>query len=78
MRQIIMPQFGETTEEEIRITRWLKSPGEEVTAGETLLEIETDKSTLTVEAAESGRLARIEKPAGEVVKPGAVIGLLEG
>jgi len=77
VREIVMPQFGETTEEEISIRCWLKSPGEEVAAGEALLEIETDKATLTVEAAESGRLARIEKPAGEVVKPGAVIGYLE-
>ena len=77
MIEIVMPQFGETVEEEITITRWIKSVGDPVQAGEMLLEVETDKATLSVEAADSGRLERIVKEAGEVVKPGTVIGYLE-
>jgi pyruvate/2-oxoglutarate dehydrogenase complex dihydrolipoamide acyltransferase (E2) component len=72
-----MPQFGETPEEQITIVRWLKQPGEMVQAGEALLQIETDKATLEVEAADSGRLARIEKQAGEVVKPATIIAYLQ-
>jgi len=76
MIEIVMPQFGETVEEEIAISRWLKSAGDFIEAGETIFEVETDKATLSVEAADSGKLARIVKEAGEVVKPGTVIGYL--
>jgi pyruvate/2-oxoglutarate dehydrogenase complex dihydrolipoamide acyltransferase (E2) component len=78
MIEIVMPQFGETVEEEITITRWLKSVGDPIAAGEVIFEVETDKATLSVEAADSGRLTGIVKEAGEVVKPGTVIGYLEG
>jgi pyruvate dehydrogenase E1 component beta subunit len=77
MIEIVMPQFGETVEEEITISKWLKNEGDSIRAGETLLEVETDKATLTLEAADAGRLSRILKDAGEVVKPGTVIGFLE-
>ena len=73
-----MPQFGETVEEEITITRWLKAVGDPIEAGEPLLEVETDKATLSVEAADSGTLARIVVEAGQAVKPGTTIGYLAG
>lgn len=78
MIEIVMPQFGETVEEQITINRWLKSVGDLIEAGEAIYEVETDKATLSVEAADAGRLARIVKDAGEAVKPGTVIGYLEG
>jgi pyruvate/2-oxoglutarate dehydrogenase complex dihydrolipoamide acyltransferase (E2) component len=78
MIEIIMPQFGETIEEQIMILQWLKGIGEEVRAGDALLEIQTEKATLTVEAADSGRLSKIIRQAGEAARPGAVIGYLEG
>jgi pyruvate/2-oxoglutarate dehydrogenase complex dihydrolipoamide acyltransferase (E2) component len=74
--EIVMPQFGETVEEEITITRWLKTVGEHVEAGEPLLEVETDKATLSVEAADSGTLERILVKGGQAVKPGTIIGHL--
>jgi pyruvate/2-oxoglutarate dehydrogenase complex dihydrolipoamide acyltransferase (E2) component len=77
MIEIVMPQFGETVEEEITISKWLKKIGDSIEAGEVLLEVETDKATLSVEAADTGKLLRIVKDAGEVVKPGNVIGYLE-
>lgn len=77
MIEIVMPQFGETVEEEITISKWLKNIGDLIEAGEVLLEVETDKATLSVEAADTGKLVRIVKDAGEVVKPGNVIGYLE-
>ncbi len=76
MTEIVMPQFGETTEEQIVIVKWLRSPGEKVVAGEMLLEIETEKSTLQVEAVSSGVLASIVRQEGESVKPGEVIGYI--
>jgi pyruvate/2-oxoglutarate dehydrogenase complex dihydrolipoamide acyltransferase (E2) component len=77
MIEIVMPQFGETVEEQITISKWLKSVGDQIKAGEVIFEVETDKATLSVEAADAGKLARIIKDAGEVVKPGTVIGYLE-
>lgn len=47
-----------------RIAQWLKREGDLVTAGEPLLEIETDKTTVEVEAPASGRLGRILVTAG--------------
>lgn len=68
-----MPQFGETPEEEIRIVKWLKRPGDKVNQGEYLLEVETQKASLGLEAACSGTLKTIVKQEGEIVKPGVLI-----
>jgi pyruvate/2-oxoglutarate dehydrogenase complex dihydrolipoamide acyltransferase (E2) component len=77
MSAILMPQFGETAGEEIKIVRWMKSVGDTVTAGEALIEVETEKSTLVLEAVDSGRLVRIEKKSGDSVRPGETVGYLE-
>lgn len=77
MKEIIMPQFGETSEESIKITNWVKNIGDHVTKGEVLLEVETDKATMEVEAADSGVLSKIEKQAMEDVRPGEVVAYLD-
>jgi pyruvate/2-oxoglutarate dehydrogenase complex dihydrolipoamide acyltransferase (E2) component len=77
MKEIIMPQFGETMEEEIRIVKWFKQPGDIVQQGEYLVEIETEKASLELEAAYSGTLSEIVKEEGEIVKPGALIAYME-
>jgi pyruvate/2-oxoglutarate dehydrogenase complex dihydrolipoamide acyltransferase (E2) component len=76
MIEIVMPQFGETAEEQIVIVKWRRSPGDSVRAGEILLEIETEKSALEVEAVCSGVLTTIVRHEGERVKPGEVIGYI--
>jgi len=63
---VIMPKTGMSMEEGT-ILRWLKKEGEEVAKGEILLEIETDKTSMEVEAEASGRLLRILSKEGEVV-----------
>jgi len=68
-----MPPLGQTSDE-IRIETWLKKPGDQVTEGEPLLEVETDKATLEVEASSSGVLLAIVHDAGTVVTAGEVIG----
>jgi pyruvate dehydrogenase E2 component (dihydrolipoyllysine-residue acetyltransferase) len=73
VNRVRMPPLGQTSDE-IRIEAWLKQPGEEVTEGETLLEVETDKATLEVEASSSGVLLAIVHEAGTVVTAGEVIG----
>jgi pyruvate dehydrogenase E2 component (dihydrolipoamide acetyltransferase) len=45
--------------EEVKVVRWLKNVGDAVVAGEPLLEVETEKSVVEIEAAATGRLAQI-------------------
>ncbi|KPJ87233.1 MAG: hypothetical protein AMS17_09120 [Spirochaetes bacterium DG_61] len=77
MKEIIMPQFGETPDEDIRIIKWLKKPGDAVQQGEYLVEIETEKASQEIEAAYSGILVEIIRQEGEIVKPGALIAYFE-
>ena len=45
--------------EEVKVVRWLKNVGDAVVAGEPLLEVETEKSVVEIEAAATGRLTQI-------------------
>jgi pyruvate dehydrogenase E2 component (dihydrolipoamide acetyltransferase) len=74
MADVIMPRLSDSMEEGT-ILRWFKQDGEEVKRGEELLEIETDKATMTYEADVSGTLTITEQE-GAVVAVGAVIGHL--
>lgn len=58
MAEIAMPRLSDTMEEGT-ILRWLKADGEQVTRGEELVEIETDKATMTYESDQSGTLTLI-------------------
>ena len=60
------------------VSRWLKREGEQVTAGEVLLEIETDKVTQEVVAPVSGVLHTIYAVAGDEVRVGEAMGALDG
>ena len=60
------------------VSRWLKREGEQVTAGEVLLEIETDKVTQEVVAPVSGVLRTIYAVAGDEVRVGEAMGALDG
>jgi pyruvate dehydrogenase E2 component (dihydrolipoamide acetyltransferase) len=62
MADIVMPRLSDTMEEGT-ILRWLKSDGDQVRRGEELVEIETDKATMTYESDQEGVL-RIVSPAG--------------
>jgi pyruvate dehydrogenase E2 component (dihydrolipoamide acetyltransferase) len=64
------------TMDEGRIVRWLKRPGEAVAAGEAVVEVETDKSVVEVEAPQAGYLRRILAEDDAVVPVGAPIALL--
>jgi pyruvate dehydrogenase E2 component (dihydrolipoamide acetyltransferase) len=63
---IIMPKAGMAMEQGV-ITRWHKQPGDAVAKGEVLLEIETDKLTMEVEAELAGTLLAVLYPNGTVV-----------
>lgn len=60
-----------------RIVSWLKAVGDRVERGEPIAEIETDKTTVDMEALESGVLAEIVAGAGAEVAVGDVVGYLE-
>ena len=71
-RAVRMPPLGATSDE-LTIVRWLKEVGSIVAQGEALLEVETDKATLEVEAAVAGTLLSIAHGAGETVSVGEVL-----
>jgi pyruvate dehydrogenase E2 component (dihydrolipoamide acetyltransferase) len=70
-----MPALGMAQETGV-LLEWLKSEGDEVTMGEPLMEIETDKATVEVEAPASGILANLTAAPGDEVPVGQVIGLI--
>ena len=72
MREVAIPSVGMAMTEAV-INVWLKNPGDSVAAGETLAEIETDKSTLELESPSDGLLGRHLVPAGATVPVGQVI-----
>jgi pyruvate dehydrogenase E2 component (dihydrolipoamide acetyltransferase) len=71
-RPVRMPPLGATSNE-LRIVQWLKDVGASVEQGELLLEVETDKATLEVEAAVSGTLLAVLHGPGETVAAGEVL-----
>jgi 2-oxoisovalerate dehydrogenase E1 component len=70
---IKMP-FGDLTVSEGKVVRWLKQPGDAVQAKETVVEVETDKAVVEIEAPVGGRLGPQLRIAGEIVKMGETIG----
>jgi pyruvate dehydrogenase E2 component (dihydrolipoamide acetyltransferase) len=71
MADIVMPRLSDTMEEGT-ILRWLKADGEEVARGDELVEIETDKATMTYESDQAGVL-EIVAEVGQTLAVGAVI-----
>jgi 2-oxoglutarate dehydrogenase E2 component (dihydrolipoamide succinyltransferase) len=74
--EIKVPQLGESVTE-ATIAKWYKKPGESVKADELLVELETDKVTMEVNAPTSGVLKVVKKATGEVVTPSEIIGSIE-
>ena len=71
--QIIMPKMGFDMTEGT-VANWLKNIGDAIQKGEPVVEIETDKTTIQVEADTSGVLLSIAVPAGEKVPVNTPIG----
>ncbi|HEY5082726.1 MAG TPA: pyruvate dehydrogenase complex E1 component subunit beta [Bauldia sp.] len=73
---ILMPALSPTMEEG-KVSKWLKKVGDKIKAGDVIAEIETDKATMEVEAADEGTLATILVPEGtENVKVNTPIAVL--
>jgi pyruvate dehydrogenase E2 component (dihydrolipoamide acetyltransferase) len=74
VQRVIMPKLGAYTED-VLLTTWLVEDGARVEPGEVVFELETDKTTATVEAEATGWLHRLAE-AGEKVPIGAPVGLI--
>ena len=72
---IVVPTLGESVTE-ATIAQWLKKPGEAVALDEPLVELETDKVTVEVNAPQAGVLEEILANEGDEVEVGALIGKL--
>lgn len=75
IRELFMPALSSTMTEG-KIVSWVKSPGDKVAKGETVLIVESDKADMDVESFYDGYLAVITVPAGEVAPVGSTIGLV--
>jgi len=73
--EVIMPQMGFDMKEG-KVARWLKKEGEQVTRGEIIAEIETDKAVVEMEATSSGVLRQIAIKEGQTVPVLTVIGII--
>ena len=71
--EIRVPTLGESVTE-ATVAQWFKKPGDQVTADEPLVELETDKVTVEVPAPASGVLGEIMVKDGETVEVGALLG----
>ncbi len=72
---VYMTQLSPTMTEG-KIVRWLKKEGDELTSGEVMAEIETDKATMEMEVVDEGILHKILQPEGSVVPVGSPIAVI--
>jgi pyruvate dehydrogenase E2 component (dihydrolipoamide acetyltransferase) len=75
VQKIRLPRMGQTMQQATLLS-WYKKEGDPFTVGETLYEIETEKSVITVEAKFSGTLVRITAPEGEELPVGALLAIV--
>jgi 2-oxoglutarate dehydrogenase E2 component (dihydrolipoamide succinyltransferase) len=73
---VIMPQLGETVEEGT-VAAWHKREGDKVAVDELLVEIETDKVATEVPSLVAGTLLKILVGAGETVKVGTILAIID-
>src|ERR1700730_14308031 len=72
---VVMPAL-EMAQETGKIISWLKKEGETISKGEILLEVETDKAVVEIEAQADGVLAGVKSQEGDVVPVGQTIAWL--
>ncbi len=75
IHEVFMPALSSTMTEG-KIVSWVKSPGDKVEKGETVVVVESDKADMDVESFYEGYLATIIVPAGEAAPVGAAIALV--
>ncbi len=75
--KILVPTLGESVTE-ATVSKWLKNQGEEVSADEPIVELETDKVNVEVPSPSNGVLEKISVQEGETVNVGALLGMING
>jgi pyruvate dehydrogenase E2 component (dihydrolipoamide acetyltransferase) len=75
--EVIMPKMGDAMEEGT-LLKWLKSEGDDVSEGDPIAEIETDKVTLELEAEDAGTLAQLIADEGQDIPVGEAIAFIQG
>ncbi len=75
MVKVLMPK-GSDTMTEGKVLKWLKKEGDQVSTGETVVEIETDKVDMEVEAMGSGVLRKVLVQTGKVVPVGELLAVI--
>ena len=73
---IVLPKIGMAMQDGT-ITRWYKQVGDEVKQGEPLIEVETEKVSVDIEAPDEGILSEILAQPGETIDVGTVIGRIQ-
>ena len=73
---IILPNIGETVDEG-KVLKWLKQIGDQVTDGDVLCEVETDKSTMEVPSTINGTIKEIRVKEGDIVPVGTILAIVE-
>ena len=76
MTSIKVPPLGESIVE-ATVSRWMKKEGDQVSPGDTLVELETDKITVEVPAMSSGVLTKRLHAEGDVVKVDDLLGEID-
>jgi pyruvate/2-oxoglutarate dehydrogenase complex dihydrolipoamide acyltransferase (E2) component len=77
-KDVVIPRLGSSDEsDEVRILRWIKNRGDKVRKGEALLEVETDKVNVEIEAPDDGELLEISAQEGDFIKFGAVVAVID-
>ena len=73
--EITVPELGESIVE-ATVGSWLKQPGDAVSIGDPVVELETEKVNMEIVATVGGRLASILRQEGETVAIGDVLGVI--
>lgn len=74
--EIKLPTLGENIEE-ASVSFWYRKEGEEISEGEDLVELTTEKTSFNLPSPGSGKLKKISAGEGETVKVGQVLGVIE-
>jgi len=76
--ELRLPQLADTVTS-VKLAAWLKTEGETVAAGEPIVEVETDKTNIEIEAPAGGVVSKIHVPAGtEGLETGALLAEIDG
>jgi len=75
--EVYMPKMGDAMEEGT-LLKWLVSEGDDISEGDAIAEIETDKASMEIEAEDSGTLAQIIASEGDDIPVGGAIAFIQG